>query len=97
MGQEARCACDWNGTKAQVKALIEPPDLILRGSIGRRIPIAAMKQIRADGDRLRFTFNGNPVALDVAAALRRSGRRCCRLRRPVWRRNLGSLGNPSCA
>lgn len=67
MGREATCECDWNGTKAQAKALIERPDLILRGSISRRIPIAAMKQIRADGDRLRFTFNGSNVALDVGS------------------------------
>jgi hypothetical protein len=50
-----------------VKALIEPPELILRGGIRRRIPIAEMKQIRADGERLRFTFNGEAVALDLGS------------------------------
>jgi len=63
MGREAMCTCDWNGTIAEVKALIEPPELILRGGIRRRIPIAEMKRIRADGERLRFTFNGEAVAL----------------------------------
>jgi hypothetical protein len=61
------CTCDWDGTKAEVKALIEPPELILRGGVRRRIPIAAMKQIRADGERLRFTFNGEAVALDLGS------------------------------
>jgi hypothetical protein len=67
MGREAICTCDWDGTKAEVKALIEPPELILRGGVRRRIPIAAMKQIRADGERLRFTFNGEAVALDLGS------------------------------
>ncbi len=65
MGREAQCACDWNGTKTEVKALIEPPELILRGGIRKRVPISAMKQIRAEGERLRFKFGGEPVALDV--------------------------------
>jgi hypothetical protein len=55
--------CNWNGEKAEVKALIEPPELILRGGIRRRIPIAAMKQIRAEGEGLLFSFNGEAVAL----------------------------------
>jgi len=92
MGQEARCACDWNGTKAQVKALIEPPDLILRGSIGRRIPIAAMKQIRADGDRLRFTFNGNPVALDVGSSVAAKWAKVLQTPSPSLAKKLGITG-----
>jgi len=92
MGQEARCACDWNGTKAQVKALIEPPDLILRGSISRRIPIAAMKQIRADGDRLRFTFNGNPVALDVGSSVAAKWAKVLQTPSPSLAKKLGITG-----
>ena len=49
MGREAECDCDWNGTKARVKALIEPPELILRGSLKQRIPFAEMKHVRVDG------------------------------------------------
>jgi hypothetical protein len=67
MGKEAVCACNWNGVSAEVKALIEPPELILRGGIRKRVPIAAMKQVKADGSRLRFTFNGELVALDVGS------------------------------
>jgi hypothetical protein len=67
MGREAICACDWNGMKTEVKALIEPPELILRGGIRRRVPIAAMKQIKADDGRLHFMFNGEAVALDAGS------------------------------
>jgi hypothetical protein len=69
MGREATCACDWNGTKADVKVLIEPPELILRGGIRRRVPLVAMKTIRADGGRLRFTVDDEAVALDLGSEL----------------------------
>jgi hypothetical protein len=67
MGREATCACDWGGAKTEVKALLEPPDMILRGGIRRRIPIAAMKRIYVEGDWLRFTFKDDPVALDLGS------------------------------
>jgi hypothetical protein len=67
MGQEALCACTCNGTTAQVKALIEPPELILRGGLRRRIPFAAMRQVRAEGDLLRFTVPGESFSLALGS------------------------------
>ena len=61
MGREAECTCDWNGTSARVKALIEPPELILRGGMKHRIPFAQMRDVRADGEWLRFEFRGESV------------------------------------
>jgi hypothetical protein len=69
MGQEARCACQWNGGTAEVKVLLEPPELILRGGLRRRIPFAAMKKIRADGNRLRFEVDGEAIALQLGSDL----------------------------
>jgi hypothetical protein len=69
MGREANCVCDWNGTKADVKALIEPPELILRRGMRRCVPIAEMKQVRAEGGRLRFKFGEEVVALELGNAL----------------------------
>jgi len=69
LGREAECTCEWNGSSANVKALIEPPDLILRGGIKRRIPFAEMKHIRADGDTLRFEFGKDKVALHLGSTL----------------------------
>lgn len=69
MGREAQCACECNGSVAAVKALIEPPELILRGAIRRRIPFAAMKHVRADGSNLRFTFQAESFALDLGVSL----------------------------
>jgi hypothetical protein len=69
MGREAECACDWNGAKTKVKALIEPPELILRGELRRRIPFSAMQRVRADNDNLRFNFGGDQVSLLLGSAL----------------------------
>jgi hypothetical protein len=70
MGQEASCLCDWNGPAtrveaARVKALLEAPELILRGEIKRRIPFAAMKQVAAIGSRLRFGFEDESFSLEL--------------------------------
>ncbi|WP_348260729.1 hypothetical protein P8935_13050 [Telmatobacter sp. DSM 110680] len=65
MGREAQCTCIWNGAECKVKALLEPPDLILRGEIRRRIPFAKMKTIQSDGDSLRFKFEGESVSLQL--------------------------------
>jgi len=68
MGQEANCICEWNGETARVKALVEPPELILRGEIRKRIPFAEMRQVRAQGTALRFMFGRYSVALELDAA-----------------------------
>ena len=53
---------------ARVKALIEPPELILRGEIRRRLPFSELRQIRADGGALRFKFGGDAVTLKLEAS-----------------------------
>ena len=68
MGREAICTCKWNGIVAQVKALLEPPELILRGEIRRRLPFSELRQVRAEGAVLRFKFGGDVVALTPGAA-----------------------------
>src|SRR6202035_2973544 len=69
MGREAECNCNWNGTSAQVRALIEPPELILRGGLRHRIPFAEMQHVRAEGDHLRFNYRGETVALTLGLDL----------------------------
>ena len=68
MGREASCICEWNGEAARVKALLESRELILRGAMRKRIPFAEMKRLRADGDRLRFSFESDFVCLVLGKA-----------------------------
>ena len=67
MGREAICACDLNGQTAEVKALIEPPELILRGEIKRRIPFATIKNLVAEGAVLRFRIGSEKFSLSLGA------------------------------
>jgi hypothetical protein len=68
MGREASCICEWNGETARVKVLLEPPELILRGEIKRRIAIASLKQIAARGARLDFRVDGESYSLEMGEA-----------------------------
>jgi hypothetical protein len=69
MGREAQCVCIWNGEKCNVKALLEPPELILRGEIRRRLPFSKMKSIKADGHLLHFKFATDSVSLELRSAM----------------------------
>src|SRR5580658_8419905 len=68
MGREAICTCDWNGTVAEVKALLETNEIILRGAMRKRIPFGEIKNVNAMPDRLSFTVAGEPVQLVLGAA-----------------------------
>src|SRR5579864_2403544 len=67
MGREAECDCECNGVRSRVKALIEPPELILRGELRRRLPFSSMKQVRAEGETLRFTSESESFSLAVGS------------------------------
>lgn len=69
MGREAVCRCNWAGADAEVKVLIEPPHLILRGGVRRRLALADLKQVRAEGDALCFTFESESVSIALGSAL----------------------------
>lgn len=69
MGREAECRCTWSGSDARVKALLEPPELILRGELRRRLPFAELENPHADGDCLWFRFRGEAVSLQLGSAL----------------------------
>jgi hypothetical protein len=59
--------CEWNGEMSRVKALIEPPELILRGEIRRRLPFSELQQLRAEGGALRFKYGREAVTLKLDA------------------------------
>jgi hypothetical protein len=63
MGREATCTCIWNGKRGVVKALIEPPDLILRGELRQHIPTVKIQALKVEGDQLRFTIEGELISL----------------------------------
>jgi len=69
MGLEAQCTCRLNDSSGEVRVLLETRELILRGELKRKFPIATIAQIRVDGDDLRFRAGKEKVALALGAAL----------------------------
>lgn len=69
MGREALCACTWNGKKHQVKVLLEPPELIVRGEIRRRIPLSSIENLKAEGDHLLLSCDGDSISLQLGSAM----------------------------
>lgn len=69
MGREAFCACTWNGKKRHVKVLLEPPELIVRGEIRRRIPFAKIEDIQAEDENLLFSVDGDSIRLQLGSAM----------------------------
>src|SRR5436305_10031704 len=75
MGREASCHCRWATEEAEVRALLETRELILRGGIRRSIRFAEMRDVSADGDYLTFRVGADRVALKLGrqAAARWAG------------------------
>jgi len=89
LGREALCTCTWNGKKHQVKALLEPPELILRGEIRRRIPFTSIENTRTEGSRLIFTFAGDSVGLHVGDSVAAKWAEAILKRPPTLAQKLG--------
>jgi len=72
MGREATCHCQWGAESGDCKVLLETAELIVRGPIRRRVPIASLTQISVRGDQLQFRTGEDGVALNLGAALAQS-------------------------
>ncbi len=69
MGRETTCLCQWASLSGQCKVLLESRELILRGEIRRRIPIASVTDLAVEGDKLRFHAGDVEVALCLGSAM----------------------------
>ena len=89
MGREAECECECNGTRCKVKALIEPPELILRGGIRRRLSFSGLRDVRADGEMLRLAWGSDRFALAVGAAMAEKWAKALTTPSPTLAKKLG--------
>jgi hypothetical protein len=67
MGREATCECRWANHAGQCKVLLETHELILRGSISRRVPVATLTHVAVQGEQLLFHSGEDAVALTLGA------------------------------
>jgi hypothetical protein len=65
MGREATCICTWRDISADVTALLESTELILRGDISSRIPLSSIKNVRAEDGTLSFSVDDDFFALKL--------------------------------
>jgi hypothetical protein len=65
MGREAACLCNWAGQSADSKVLLESHELVVRGTIRRRVPIASLTQVAVHADELHFHAGEDEVILTL--------------------------------
>ena len=67
MGLEAETTCVHSGKSFAVKALLESTELILRGALKRKLPIAALKHVAVTNTALTFEAEGEHYTLALGA------------------------------
>jgi hypothetical protein len=89
MGREVICKCDWAGVTAEVKVLLEPGELILRGDIRKRVPRNQLQAVKVQSERLCFTVGNEPVQLFLGSTAAVKWARAIASPPPALSRKLG--------
>lgn len=63
MGREATCRCRWGTEEAEVRALLETHELILRGGMRRSVPLESIHDVSAEAASLYFQVGRDRVEL----------------------------------
>ncbi len=92
MGREAICECTSAGTTAEVKALLESDELILRGNIRMRAPLHTLRDVRVESESLCFNLDKHPVQLHLGAAVAKSWAKKIKTPPPSLADKLGITG-----
>jgi hypothetical protein len=69
MGREATVQCRWASESGLCKVLLETTELIVRGELRRRVPIAQLKAVSVENEELHFTVDGDPVSFSLGTDL----------------------------
>jgi len=69
MGREATVQCRWGQEAGLCKVLLETHELIVRGELRRRVPIASLRDVSVAKEELRFKVDGDAVSLSLGPAL----------------------------
>jgi hypothetical protein len=89
MGREATCHCQWGAESGQCKVVLETSELIIRGPIRRRVPIASLTKVSTQGNDLRFHVAEDAVTLCLGASLAQSWAKKIATSPPTLRMKLG--------
>lgn len=89
MGREAIIDVIVDGDTAEVRAVLESSELILRGAIKRRYSRASLEQVRIEGENLCFMADGEAVKLALGPKLAEAWRIAIETPSPTLRAKLG--------
>lgn len=67
MGREAVCTAIWQGATAEVKALLESSEIILRGDLRARIARSGITGVVVQGDALVVDVAGSALTLELGS------------------------------
>lgn len=67
MGRETVAVAHWRGEVAEVKALLESQEIILRGTIRARMARSGIANVAVDGEVLTLLSDGEPLVLGLGA------------------------------
>jgi hypothetical protein len=65
MGSEAKCRVEFDGKKADAKALLETEELVVRAPFKLTIPFREMKSVDAAGETLRVRWGSHSLSLAI--------------------------------
>jgi hypothetical protein len=65
MGHSSDTIAQWQGQTAEVRALLESTEIILRGGIRERVPRSAITSMRVDQGWLRLDTDRGPLVLEL--------------------------------
>lgn len=89
MGREATCKCDWAGTTAEVRVLLETTELVVRGDIRKRVPINKLENVEALSGSLQFNMGRDQVQLFLGAPMAQKWATAIKTPPPSLARKLG--------
>src|SRR4051794_12231474 len=65
MGREASCHCRWGTEEANVVALLETHELILRGGMRRKVALSSIHDLSVNEESLTFRVDSDRVELEL--------------------------------
>lgn len=93
MGREAVIWVDVDGRSAEAKVVLEAAQLIVRAPIRRTVDVAAITEVRVDGDALHIRLDSSSVVLHLGAKAAASWAKALTTPAPSLREKLGLRGD----
>jgi hypothetical protein len=89
MGREASVQCQWAEEAGFCKVLLESRELIVRGSLRRRVPISQLSDVSVEDESLRFRAGEDQVSVNLGAELAQKWAKALQTPPPTLAKKMG--------